>query len=66
MEIGDKVLAEMPDSSFYKKVIGTVTGIKRGYVEIKATHVMSKWGNTFEQHPTSCATSAKLGSVVVM
>lgn len=60
-KIGQNIIAnKMASDSFYKKVIGTVTSVRNGFVQIDATIVMSKWENEFKKHPTSCATSAKI------
>jgi hypothetical protein len=62
--IGQEVIAtKMASDSFYKQVRGTVTGIRNGFVEIKATKVISKWDDSWEDHPSSCATSAKIENV---
>jgi hypothetical protein len=66
MNIGDKVKAKLPDGSFYKAVVGTITAIKNGYVHIDATEVMSIWDDKLEKHPTSCACSAKSLDVVLI
>lgn len=66
MNIGDKVKAKMPEGSFYKYIMGTITAIKNGYVHIDATEVMSIWSGKFEKHPTSCACSAKALDVVLI
>ena len=65
IQIGSRVKAvKMAEDSFYRQVIGTVTGIRNGFVQIDATEVMTKWDRHFEQHPTSCATSARIENVV--
>jgi hypothetical protein len=67
IRLGSRVKAvRMAPDSFYRQVIGTVTDIRNGYVEIDATEVMSKWDRSFERHPTSCRTSAKLADVVAL
>ena len=66
MNIGDKVKAKMNSGSFYKYVIGNITAIKNGYVDINATEVMSAWDDKFEKHPTSCACSAKALNVILI
>ena len=65
--VGTKVKAtRMGQDSFYKQVIGTVKYVRNGFVGIDATLVMSRWSKTFEPHPTSCATSARIEDVVVV
>lgn len=67
MKIGDMARAEvMAADSFYKKVEGVISNIKNGWVHIQATRVISKWSKEWEDHPTSCATSAKIENVVVV
>jgi hypothetical protein len=66
MNIGDKVKAKMPSSSFYKAVIGTVTAVRNGYVHINTTEVMSAWDDKFTEYPTSCTCSAKVLDVVLI
>lgn len=64
MEIGTRVIAtRMATDSFYKQVIGTLTGIKNGFAEIEADTVMDKWSTTFSKHPSTCRTSARLEHV---
>ena len=66
IKIGDKVLAvKMPEDSFYKQVIGTVTAIKNGFASIDATMVLAKNTNKFEEHPTKCSTSTKLENITI-
>lgn len=43
-----------------------VHAIRNGFVEIDATEVMDKWSIEFEQHPTSCATAARIENVVTL
>lgn len=63
--IGQEVIAiKMASDSFYKQVRGVVTGVRNGFVQIQATKVISKWSNEWDDHPTSCATSARLENVV--
>lgn len=66
IKIGDKVEATMSSDSFYKKARGVVTEIKNGFVSFEATQVISKWSKTWENHPTSCATSAKICNVKII
>lgn len=64
-QVGQEVIAtRMAPDSFYRQVRGTVTAIRNGFVCINATQVISKWGKTWEKHPTSCATSAKIEHVI--
>ncbi len=62
--IGTRIEATRPADSFYSRVRGVVTGYKNGFVKISADEVISKWGNSWEKHPTSCAMSVKLTEVV--
>jgi hypothetical protein len=63
-KVGQPVQAnQMARDSFYKKVRGTVTSIRNGYVQISATEVIDKWSKAWEKHPTSCATAAKIEHV---
>ncbi len=65
--IGQEVIAtQMASDSFYRQVRGIVTAIRNGFVHINATRVISKWSKTWEQHPTSCATSAKIENVIAV
>ena len=66
MKIGDKVrTTKMPESSHYLWVEGTITRIENGWADIRATFVQDKWSDTPHQHSTSCATSAKIGDLVL-
>lgn len=52
-------------SSFYKRVIGEIVEIKsNGFIQIQATKVISKYSDSWKDHPTSCGMSVKIENVV--
>lgn len=62
--IGTRIEATCAPDSFYKKVRGIVTGHRNGRVQMKADEVISKWGKTWEKHPTSCAMGVSPADIV--
>lgn len=60
--LGKRVEANITvNDSFYKSVRGIVTRVQaNGWVNIQADEVIDKWSETWEMHPTTCATSAKI------
>ena len=65
LQIGQRVHAvKMAPDSFYLQVRGTLTGIRNGFAQIEATEVMDRGSKKWKEHPTSCATSAKVENVV--
>jgi len=53
-----------PDS-FYKRVIGKIVEIKsNGFIQIQATMVISKWSDSWKEHPTSCGMAIKPQNIV--
>ena len=66
-QIGQKVEStRMGSSSFYKRVRGTVTDIRNGFVEIDATEVIDRWSKSWERHPLSdgCSCAARIEDVI--
>jgi len=53
----------MPESSFYDAVAGTVVGVANGWATVNATRVMSKWDILWKDHPTSCTTSVPVADL---
>ena len=62
--IGTRIEATRPADSFYKRVRGVVTGYRNGFVQISADEVISKWGKTWEKHPSSCAMGVRPADIV--
>lgn len=63
--IGQRVQAvKMSPDSHYLQVIGSVTGIRNGFVQIEATEVLSRFTNKWQEHPTTCSTAARIENVV--
>lgn len=50
----------MPEGSFYVAVKGTVKDVKNGWATINATKVIDRWNILWQDHPTSCSTSARV------
>lgn len=63
-QIGTKIEATRPADSFYKKVRGTVTGYRNGFIMIQASEVISKWESKWSEHPTSCAIGVHISDVI--
>ncbi|GAB6121018.1 hypothetical protein [Dysgonomonas termitidis] len=67
IQIGERVeIVAMPEGSFYKKVKGIVTEIKNGFVTVQADEVMSKWGNEYKKHPSTCSTAGRIENVIIL
>lgn len=64
-EKGQRVQAvRMPDDSHYSQVIGAVRSTRNGFVQIEATHVMSRWSiEGWMRHPTSCVCATRVEHV---
>lgn len=63
--IGSRIEATRPADSFYKRVRGVVVKITDGWVKIDADEVVSKWGNTWEKHPSSCRMDVKISDIAI-
>jgi len=50
----------MPESSFYDAISGTVEEVKNGWATVRATQVMDRWNILWQDHPSSCLTSARV------
>lgn len=61
---GDIIKANAQKGSFYKSVQGEVIEIKGEFVQIQATRVISRWSDTWKDHPTACGMAVKVGDIL--